>query len=340
MGGALVAALAKAGHTVIGLVHRNTDIRCNDGKVLGAELFDGFAASPGRIQVLRGDVRCAGLGLDPGTGAWLNRHIDIVIHCAALVRFTADANELEAVNLDGTRHVARLFSGTRLIHVSTAYVCGLRNGSVSETQCNPDGSFGNEYERSKAKAEAALHELRPDAIIVRPSIIVGAAATGRIQSFDTIYRAFKFIAEGRIRSVQVSPSATLNFVPIDYVVGGICDLVENAAAAPTIIHLTARKAVLAAHFLSLIGTLPGLHRPRLAPCSGPRTKEIGIAERVAQPYWDYFQRHPEFETGALQRLTGRMAPQMDDAALTRQIGFCVEAGFIRANRNIPSHKPA
>lgn len=333
LGGALIAALIEAGHAVIGLVHRDTCIRGNDGQSLGAAAFDGSDPRPGTVMTVQGDVRRLGLGIDPATCAWLTRHVDSVIHCAALVRFDADAGELEAVNVDGTRHVAELFASARFIHVSTAYVCGMENGPIAETACKPGGAFGNGYEQSKAKAEAVVRAMRPAALIVRPSIIVGEAATGMIRSFDTIYRAFKFIAEGRIAAVPTTPLATLNFVPIDHVTSGIFDLVDNAAAAGRLVHLAARRSIPALRFLELIGDIPGLCRPAIVAPDDQAAPTQGLAERLTRPYWGYFERHPEFATDGLAELSGRQAPIMDDAALLRQIQYCVKAGFIRAQRD-------
>lgn len=329
LGGALVADLLARGHGVIGLVHRQTAIRSHDGVAIPAPRFDGAAPPAGQLVSLRGDIRSDGLGLDQATQDRLRNMVDLVIHCAALVRFEADARDLAAVNVDGTRHIATLFASSRIIHVSTAYVCGLRDGPIAETPCDPDGAFGNGYEASKARAESDLRTLRPDATIVRPSIIVGEAQTGRIRSFDTIYRAFKMIAEGRIAAIPVTPQATLDFVPIDHVVGGIGDLVTQPDAVSAIIHLAAHEAVNAAHFLSVIGRIPGLAAPIIMSGHDPALMASGIAERLAQPYWGYFRRHPAFATARLAALTGRPAPVVDDSALIRQIDYCIAAGFIR-----------
>jgi nucleoside-diphosphate-sugar epimerase len=328
LGGALITALANAGHAVVGLVHRETVLRDNAGKALAAPLLD-LAAPPPRLGVLRGDVSQPGLGLDSAALAWLDHHVSAIIHCAALVRFDAEWAALAAVNVAGTRHVAQLCPDARFVHVSTAYVCGVQDGLIAEAPCTPDGPFGNDYERSKAHAEAELHRLRPDAIIARPSIIVGEQASGRIRSFDTIYRAFKFIAEGRIAAVPALPNATLNFVPIDHVVDGIAALVETPPADGRIVHLAARDAVPVERFLPLIGKVEGLSRPRIVAPEAEAGARATIAERLARPYWGYFQRHPAFATDALAELTGLAAPVMDDAALLRQITFCAEAGFIR-----------
>ncbi|NJO13752.1 MAG: NAD-dependent epimerase/dehydratase family protein [Rhizobiales bacterium] len=321
LGGELVAALTEAGHPVIGLVHREATIRDNAGRELTANEFD--PASPPRgLIVLHCDVSQPGLGLDSAARAWLDRHVSAIIHCAALVRFDADWDALEAVNVAGTRHVASLCPAARFIHVSTAYVCGLKDGAIAESPCDPAGPFGNDYERSKAYGEAELHRLRLGAVIARPSIIVGEHASGRIRSFDTIYRAFKFIAEGKIAAVPASPQATLNFVPIDHVVRGITALVDEPAADGRIVHLAARAAVPVSRFLGLIGSVAGLHSPQIIAPAAHGHHAATVAERLARPYWGYFQRHPEFATDALAQLTGIAALEWDDAALLRQIAFC------------------
>jgi nucleoside-diphosphate-sugar epimerase len=328
LGGAVVAALTAAGHSVIAMVHRESTIRDNAGTTLAPSAW-GPTSPPPRLCVLHGDVRQPGLGLDAEIRGWLDRHVTAIIHCAALVRFDAAWDDLEAVNVAGTRHVAQLCPAARFVHVSTAYVCGLTDGPIAEAGCHPEGPFGNLYERSKALGEAALHDLRPAAIIARPAIIVGEAASGRIRSFDTIYRAFKFIAEGKIAAVPALPTATLNLVPIDHVVSGIAALVSQAEADGRIVHLAAREAFPAVRFLELIGAVGGLSSPRIiAPGADPAARAT-IAERLARPYWGYFQRHPQFATDALPELTGISAPHVDDALLLRQIAFCAAAGFVR-----------
>lgn len=330
LGGALIAALIDAGHCVVALAHRELTLRDNGGRALPAVPCD-LSSPPPRLSVLKGDISRPSLGLDKATRDWLDRHVTVVIHCAALVRFDAEWRDLEAVNVAGTRHVAQLCSAARFIHVSTAYVCGLSDGPIPEAPCDPAGPFGNLYERSKAHGEAELHRLRPGAMIARPAIIVGEKASGRIRSFDTIYRAFKFIAEGKIAAIPALPQATLNFVPIDHVVAGIAALVDRRDADGRIVHLAARQAVSATRFLRLIGTIFGLSSPQIITPEQHAAAQANVAERLARPYLGYFQRHPAFATSALEELTGITAPDMDDSALLRQIAYCAEAGFIRAN---------
>ena len=331
LGGALTAELLAKGLSVVAIVHRNNMVCDNSGAQLAA-ICDALPVAPSGAMVLRGDVTQPGLGLDAATIQWLHRHISAVVHCAALVRFEAAQVDLEAVNIEGARNAALLCPAARHVHISTAYVCGLAGGPVLEEPCDPAGPFGNRYEQSKAIAECAVKELRPDAVIARPSIIIGESETGRIRSFDTIYRAFKFIAEGKVAAVPALPSATLNFVPIDHVVAAIAALLDQPRSDGRIVHLAAREAIPAVRFLDLIGTVPGLNTPRVVDPGFFSHTRSSIAEQLSRPYWGYFQRNPDFATTTLAELTGMEAPEVNDAALLRQITYCIDAGFIRPQR--------
>lgn len=329
LGGALAAQLVGEGHGVIAVVHHQHEIRGNDGALIPAIAFDGSAPGPGSVAVLKGDVTRPQLGFDGATIAALESCVDCIVHCAAMVKFEAPLEDLKAVNVEGTMHVADLCPQARFVHVSTAYVCGLQDGQVAEAASGEGGQYGNGYEQSKAMAETWLLAKRPDAVVARPSIVVGEHESGRIREFDTIYRAFKFIAEGRVKSLPVDSSATLNFVPIDYVASGIADLVSQGAPGPLIVHLAAKEAISAVRFLGVVGSVPGLTCPELLKPADYAQQRQGLTDRLAQPYWSYFLRSPGFVVDRLEKLTGRAAPAMDAAAFERQFAFCVSDGFIR-----------
>jgi len=329
LGGALAHELVRAGHGVVGLVRNETEIRGNDGAVLNAPRFDGNLPSAAEARTLKGDVTKPDLGLDTAHLAALIDGVDCVIHCAAMVRFEAAFEDLKAVNVDGTRNIAALFPDARFIHVSTAYSCGLREGLIAEQRHGDNDNFGNGYERSKAIAEDQLLTMRPDAIIARPSIVLGEHTSGRIRSFDSIYAAFKFIASGRIASVPVAHGSTLSFVPIDHVVNGVVALATQASATHQIVHLAAKEVVDTRRFLYLIGQIPGLLSPAITTPSDDASGLGGMTQRLVQPYLSYFTRSPRFETKALTWLTGIEPPEMSDADILKQIEFCVASGFIK-----------
>ncbi len=329
LGGAIAHDLVRRGHSVIGLTHRDSAIRGNDGTALDAAPFTGTIAPHGEVRTLKGDVTLPDLGLDEAMLTALINATQCVIHCAALVKFEADFADLEAVNVSGTKNLATLFRDARFVHVSTAYTCGVFEGVIEEHLHDPEGGFANGYERSKALAEGELLAIRPDAIIARPSIILGEHKSGRIRSFDTIYAAFKLIAEGRIKHVPVATGASLNFVPIDHVVDGTVALALANEAGPHIVHLVARKAIATERFLAVIKETPGLNSPEITRPDETAPKPANMMQRLVQPYLSYFTRSPEFETRALARLTGIESPDMDEADLANHIAFCVETGFIK-----------
>jgi dTDP-4-dehydrorhamnose reductase len=96
----------------------------------------------------------------------------VIVHTAALN--PGQGTAFDAVNADGTRHVARAAAlvGARLIHVSTDVVFdGQKGGYVEEDRPSPLTSYG----RSKALAEEAVWASEARALIVRTSLIYGPA---------------------------------------------------------------------------------------------------------------------------------------------------------------------
>jgi dTDP-4-dehydrorhamnose reductase len=105
----------------------------------------------------------------------------VVIHTAALN--PGQGTAFEAVNAVGTRHVARAAArfGARLIHVSSDVLFDGQQGSYVEA----DGpSPITPYGRSKALAEEAVGSSGATAVIVRTSLIYGAAATAHRRSLQ------------------------------------------------------------------------------------------------------------------------------------------------------------
>lgn len=89
-----------------------------------------------RVEVVAGDVSQPHLGMDPDIEARLLRDVDLVLNCAGLVDFNPDVREALASNVDGAMHVAEFIEASHhatLLHVSTCYVAGHRDGFVPET---------------------------------------------------------------------------------------------------------------------------------------------------------------------------------------------------------------
>jgi dTDP-4-dehydrorhamnose reductase len=98
--------------------------------------------------------------------------VDAVVHTA--YRQTDDA---WSTNVDGSRAVAAAAAaaGARLVHLSSDLVFDGRRGRYGEED---DPAPVNEYGRSKAEAERFVAQLHPEALIVRTSLLYGAAEPG------------------------------------------------------------------------------------------------------------------------------------------------------------------
>ena len=110
----------------------------------------------------------AGLGLDS---------TDAVIHTAA-INPGGDESQMRTVNVDGSRSVAELAAstGARLIHISTDVV---HDGKQAPYVDSAGVSPLNAYAASKAEAEAAVLDAKPDALVVRTSLIYGLETMDR-----------------------------------------------------------------------------------------------------------------------------------------------------------------
>lgn len=142
------------------------------------------------------------------------RRIDLVIHSAAITDFNASEAEYRKINIGGGANILAVLPDARFLQVSTAYVCGLKDGPIAEVQCGTNQRFANGYERSKAAGEAVVIETGRRAVITRLSIVVGAHDDGAYHRFDRFYQLFRLIAEGYITRLTIAPEATLDFVRI------------------------------------------------------------------------------------------------------------------------------
>jgi HAD superfamily hydrolase (TIGR01490 family) len=96
--------------------------------------FDSYVAQ--KVRVLEGDVHAPSLGLEKEELLELSREVDVVIHAAASVVFDAPLDAAVDSNVRGTLGMLRLARRWEkrplFLHVSTAYVSGVRAGLARE----------------------------------------------------------------------------------------------------------------------------------------------------------------------------------------------------------------
>ncbi len=88
-----------------------------------------------RVEVIEGDVSQPGLGIAAQTRAQLARDLDLVVNSSGLTDFNPDLREALASNVAPVLHLIEFLRGSdhaALMHLSTCYVVGGRDGRVIE----------------------------------------------------------------------------------------------------------------------------------------------------------------------------------------------------------------
>jgi len=224
--------------------------RGRDGVPAAARVGMALGMPPGdeRVSVIEGDLSAPLCGVDAAGWRSLRASVETVIHCAGDTAFAPDRLEpYEAAHVGGPRRLLEGLTPGRLrrwVHVSTAYVCGRRDGRILESEGDVGQTFHNVYERVKLASESALlaagARAGVEVWIARPGIVVGAApVTGGgapsnlFFDFVRMMAALAALAAGRpvpLR-IEAAADAPFNFVPVDYVAAALVRLSEMGGLA-------------------------------------------------------------------------------------------------------------
>jgi Male sterility protein len=88
-----------------------------------------------KIEVVDGDVSQPGLGLEENVRARLSRSLDLVVNSAGLTDFNPDLRDALSSNVESAEHLLNFIRASdhaALMHLSTCYVVGMRDGRVAE----------------------------------------------------------------------------------------------------------------------------------------------------------------------------------------------------------------
>lgn len=321
IGGEVCAQLAARGHAVTAMVRRNPQVCGNDGAPVAC------------VRIVKGDVAAPlmGLAIEPQ---------DLLIHCAASLEFDASEAELQAVNIEGTRNALAYAgaAGARFLHVSTAYVCGQREGEIAEGPVPADTAFTNRYEASKAAAEAVVAASGLPFAIARPSIVLGDSRSGAIRDFPSLCNVFRLMARGKVTQFPVVGGSTLDLVPINHVAAGIVAIAERMEDAQSgYFHLVAENALPAGELAHGVARVAHFPDPMVVPLEAYDPAALGPAEqllagRMLGTFGAYFTRSPRFDDSKFRALTGIACPPTDRAWLDRLIAYGMARGYLPSAR--------
>ncbi len=117
-----------------------------------------------RVEVIEGDVSREGLGIAPEVQTCLAATLDLVINCSGLTDFNPDLREALTINVNATVNLLdfiRRSDHAALLHLSTCYVVGSRDGRIKE-ELSPDYTPKGIADFDAERERQALHALVKD----------------------------------------------------------------------------------------------------------------------------------------------------------------------------------
>lgn len=270
-----------------------------------------------RLEVVTGDVSLPELGLARRVRERLCSTVTHVVHGAATTRLDESILQAQSINVAGTQYTLEFAGkcpGLRLFaHISTAHVCGDREGLVFEKNLRSGQGFLNEYEASKCRAEEIIRGRMNDLPIAvfRPAILVGDTHNGRISSFSSLYSPLYRIAEGAVRRIPCPEDAQLDLVPVDYVAECLVRLMNRPGAVGSTYHLCAgpgRRTPVKLLFEEAI-RIAGKY-----PARRLRFGESDAASAQLEIFFEYPRWDREFCDATTRAHLGRLAPPHPDPA--------------------------
>lgn len=304
-----------------------------------------------RPVVLEGDLAYPDLGLSPASLRWIARNCRAVVHNAARLTFFGASRRGEPwrTNVTGTHHVLDLckqYGLREFHHVSTAYVCGLREGLILESDLDFGQSMGNDYERSKLEAERMVREaafLDPPTIY-RPSVIVGDLRSGYTSTFHGYYAMVRLahtlvgqVALGSTGSQLVAAALGLkggerkNFVPVDWVSAVMAFIVSHPEQHGKTYHLTTDQPTLIAVWSRAIQDAVEGHSPMADPAHNQYRDGRWFEESfrdLSKIYQSYWRDDPDFDSSNTRQAVPHLpCPEVGYDALLRMARFAIRNNF-------------
>lgn len=199
------------------------------------------------IRIVEGDITLPNLGLENQAVQEIVPQIEVLWHLAAIYDLAVPRDIAWKVNVHGTTmvndFVRTLPNLRRYMYFSTAYVAGIREGVLRETELIRPPAFKNYYEETKYEAEHRVEDLKSEIplTIIRPGIVRGHSETGETIKFDGPYFFLNMV--DKLKCLPFIPyigqsKSTINVVPVDYIINASTYLVDERCAEGKTLHLT------------------------------------------------------------------------------------------------------
>lgn len=330
--------------------HRVENVMCFWDNHLGRSLP--------RPIVLEGDITEPDLGIDARSMRWIAENCDSMLHNAASLSFqsTGPTSEPWRSNVEGVRQVLELCRNARIRkfhHVSTAYVCGLRQGRILESELDVGQTMSNDYEQSKVQAEKLVRgaEFLEQLTVFRPAIIVGDSENSFTTTFHGFYaplqaaytmaRNFEPGPTGHIANTSrfpLSGSETKNLVPVNWVSDVMTYIISHPEHHGTTYHLTPRHPVITRLLADVLEEAAGFYSAKLVGSNARLTGLTDIEQlfqELIQVYNSYWKDDPTFDATNTRTAAPHLpCPHVDLKMLRRLARYAIGINF-----NSPRDRP-
>jgi len=138
-----------------------------------------------RVEVIEGDLSRADLGMDPDVRRRLAGRLDLVINSSGLTDFNPDLREALSGNVAGPMHLLEFIRSSdhaALLHLSTCYVVGKKDGRVREevrANYSPAGVEDFDAEHEWKSLEETIHNVEERAEGAEMTAALRRQALGR-----------------------------------------------------------------------------------------------------------------------------------------------------------------
>ncbi len=303
-----------------------------------------------RPVVLEGDLRDPHLGLNDRDAAWVADNCDAAVHNAASMTFREDSHgEPFRTNVDGIRNLLVICEQAEIRkfhHVSTAYVCGLRDSLIFEDELDVGQQNGNVYEISKLTAEKMVRGagFLKELTVYRPASVVGDSQTGYTTSTHGFYLPLQLayamadkvptqlMGDRFFRLLGLQGNEGKNLVPVDWLSAAIVYVVTHSEHHGKTYHLTNPCPVTVQCIQEVVQEAIEKYSSRRFVGSLSE-EEISQYEELFRNYMEVYRSHwrddPIFDrTNSDAALAHLPCPPIDHDMLLRIAGYPVQQRFI------------
>ena len=309
-----------------------------------------------RPVVLPGDINQPGLGLDSSQRFWVSQNCRSVLHSAASLSFQQEGEEPWRTNVDGLKNLLSFCSEHALrefSHISSCYVCGLREGLILETEHDVGQKCGNIYEESKLAGEQLVRNAShlDSYTVFRPAIIVGDTDTGFSSTFHGFYTPLRLLSAlathvphddlfsmNHMQYLGLQGHEGKNCVPVQWVSDAIVSLMERRPNCEQTYALAAERPVSTDQLIRVFekairesqpstqaqlnaAAQIGLDSPEIQATINSYTESFAV-------YQSYWRDDPRFDmTNTKKVIPDKRLPPLSDADLLKLCQYALDNQF-------------